>query len=983
MALSKRLQLILGQASTLRERLGDKFLPVSFVPEEDSIDQRIERWKFIVAQGNHDKFVNRLMWDTLTPDTIRSKLGAVSWQGETPPAWIETLEKILATAKLYDGQPVDISQIYLLFVKVARQELNERVGEGLSSLSDDVFKTLECNLLERLNLVCAQTFRSDNLHVSTLDTMILTLFREYSALARLVITIINSWVEQTIRFLQDLEEDLSLLRSHFGEMLELGQVVAMKLRQVSEYQQNFVAIVTFACGLKLVYKSRPLGMQAAYEQLLFWLNQSQAFPLKFKTLKVLDRNQREWVEFVEHQPCLDQAAVKRYYQRSGMLLGLVYGLSGIDCHSANLIANGEYPVLIDTETLLQPQLPAAEHSGELSAAERQAHQSFVVDSVMQTGFLPFWRVRGTNVSDGSGLAGTDQNHQHLPVLVGQCVVLKDYESDLIEGFQQMYHFLIMRRDTLLSENSPWMNLTHHPLRFLFRANRVYESILRHSLQPKFLRSGIDRSIELDVLSRAFLIQADKPKFWAVLHAEMDAIEQLELPHFTVVADQTHLIYNENKIVQSYFKQSGYESTRTRLYQLSQQDLNQQIQWMRASIYARQDSGYSDSVEGICENSEARNCADVKPFTPNLALEWAVRLAKKLQQQAIYASDGSVTWIGLTYLVEVKKFQLQPIDDSLFQGSCGIALFVGALAKLTDDSEWREFAYRTLQPLCHRFQWAIKNPECQWMRQIRSAGATELGGYIYSLTRLSQFLDEPQFLQAARIAASYINPSLSELGVLNGLSGVILGLLALYQATHEPSFLAQACQCGEVLIGTEGVWMEHSGFAYGTAGAAYALIQLFAVSGDPRFFERGELAMRMSISLPHRLDWAKGSTGIGLGYIGSLSILDMPEMRQGIDVALSRIIAEQGVDHLYGGNFGHLELLLSAAEALNQPSLQQLAQSYAAGLIDRAQQRNGFYLCPHRLPSTCHPGFFQGISGIGYELLRLASPQDIPSVLLWK
>lgn len=30
-----------------------------------------------------------------------------------------------------------------------------------------------------------------------------------------------------------------------------------------------------------------------------------------------------------------------------------------------------------------------------------------------------------------------------------------------------------------------------------------------------------------------------------------------------------------------------------------------------------------------------------------------------------------------------------------------------------------------------------------------------------------------------------------------------------------------------------------------------------------------------------------------------------------------------------------------------------------------------------------PGFFQGAAGIGYELLRLAHPDHLPSVLLWE
>jgi lantibiotic modifying enzyme len=34
-------------------------------------------------------------------------------------------------------------------------------------------------------------------------------------------------------------------------------------------------------------------------------------------------------------------------------------------------------------------------------------------------------------------------------------------------------------------------------------------------------------------------------------------------------------------------------------------------------------------------------------------------------------------------------------------------------------------------------------------------------------------------------------------------------------------------------------------------------------------------------------------------------------------------------------------------------------------------------------NTLFPGFFQGVSGIGYELLRLNAPESLPNILLFK
>ena len=138
----------------------------------------------------------------------------------------------------------------------------------------------------------------------------------------------------------------------------------------------------------------------AYFRLLDWLN-VHGFPRDFRTLRVLNRGTHGWVEYVEHGPCPDLAAVGRYYERSGMLLGLLYVLEATDCHRENVIACGEHPVLIDTETLLCPRV--REDTGHEVDASLIANQQFTY-SVLRTCFLPRWEMglQG-DVLDVSGL----------------------------------------------------------------------------------------------------------------------------------------------------------------------------------------------------------------------------------------------------------------------------------------------------------------------------------------------------------------------------------------------------------------------------------------------------------------------------------------------------------------------------------------------------------------------------------------------------
>ena len=84
---------------------------------------------------------------------------------------------------------------------------------------------------------------------------------------------------------------------------------------------------------------------------------------------MLDRSTHGWVEFVEHLPCRDHDEARRYYERAGMLLCLFYVLEGTDCHYENIIASGEYPVLIDTETLMHHRARAVVPEDENAQTE--------------------------------------------------------------------------------------------------------------------------------------------------------------------------------------------------------------------------------------------------------------------------------------------------------------------------------------------------------------------------------------------------------------------------------------------------------------------------------------------------------------------------------------------------------------------------------------------------------------------------------------
>ena len=86
----------------------------------------------------------------------------------------------------------------------------------------------------------------------------------------------------------------------------------------------------------------------------------------------------------------------------------------------------------------------------------------------------------------------------------------------------------------------------------------------------------------------------------------------------------------------------------------------------------------------------------------------------------------------------------------------------------------------------------------------------------------------------------------------------------------------------------------------------------------------------------------------------------------------------GLNHcLCHGDLGNLELLLQASLTLDEPKWRSQVNRLAAIILESINQHG--WLCGVPLAVET-PGLMTGLAGIGKELLRLAEPTRIPSVL---
>ena len=413
--------------------------------------------------------------------------------------------------------------------------------------------------------------------------------------------------------------------------------------------------------------------------------------------------------------------------------------------------------------------------------------------------------------------------------------------------------------------------------------------------------------------------------------------------------------------------------------------------------------------------------------PRLLLQAASLIAKQLREQQNEHGDehdDSVSWQGEAW--KAAQFGATgPRPDGIsdiYSGPPGIALFLAAHARLAGDHASRDLALRACAPYRRLAREAASGraPGPDWISR-GLGGLVGLGAPIYCLAKVGQLLDEPALLEEAHAATALLTSERiaadREHDITFGSAGAILALLALGDAAsarnrngRTPLQLAEEIaahlvQQRSALPGWPRAWHSASadasrcGFGHGATGICVALAllarrlgwdQLRDVVVEGLSFERrlceGEPALwRPSPVSPHRMavGWCYGAAGIAIGRLAILDAEPDAEIaalaREDLARALATLRARPPIklDHLCCGNTSHVEALLHAHERTGDEAALQAAHALALHVLRAAKTRGGFTL---GTGEGREPSLFQGLAGVGYALLRLAAPDELPCVL---
>jgi type 2 lantibiotic biosynthesis protein LanM len=852
----------------------------------------------------------------------------------------------------------------------------------------------------------------------------LSFLREYPALARTLVQRMRFWAIACVEMLERLEADERLLTSWL--QIEALTLLKATMEMGDDHAHGRSVALVELEGARVIYKPRSQRTIAA---LRVWAAQvspdlpwGQFFP------EVLDRGKYAWCAHVSNDPCNDKGGLERYYENFGHLLALTHVIGATDLHSENVIANGEWPVVVDGETLLQPKKRQAR--GVLE----ECGDHLMDQSPLATGLIPFPTPLDDGVSFDFSAFG-DHEERDVPIEVrtwgdvgkasmhlvprrvarshtrnqpqaanGATLPGVDAQRAVRDGFVAGMSALAQAgdsastiRDALQSEKVVRVVLrpTYHYARLLMDGNHpdlLGDMVLRE-LHFNWLYRDVTWPIEVVAEELATLLKGDIP------------LAECTLEGLEIDLDGT--------IHRALIETSAWNRLLSRFDGL----------WRQSSLVAAQRSvDLSFAVHQLNErvHTPFEACCEVIPEAVDIQkmLDAACLLGSSLCDAAAeneYAAcrlevtardDGS--WV------------IQATDASLYGGIAGDLLAFQALANSFPNSRFsvaRDRLLTTWQSVC-----------AEVIPGHDQVGAFEgIGGLLYVGCRVGKSVGGTfvipgltRLLERLRVV-----PSGGANDLLRGNAGALLTLTVLADAFGDERM--QECRAAiEVYaahllrtahtMGPYRTWASDAsvasplvGFAHGSAGISYALRRAHP------FVPSLRAAIEETLSASHLWEsaqfdssaknwrdlrpippgrsreiefastWCNGSAGIAINRAMCFALPipgdDQPAQARELRLALDTSLAKGlGSGHsLCHGDAGVAEAFLTAWEARGDDrdllTAQRIGTMIADDILTTAGMRET--AGPSVPPSL---GLMSGLGGVAYELLRLTAPQELPSIL---
>lgn len=544
-----------------------------------------------------------------------------------------------------------------------------------------------------------------------------------------------------------------------------------------------VAILKFEKNKKIVYKPRSLFIDVGYNKFIEWLNKKPVV-YKLKTIQSIDKNEYGWQQFVQSRDCQTYNEVERYYYRMGALIGILYILNSTDMHYENIIANGEFPEIVDLETIIANNI--YQSSNDYFPLNINLN-TILGSGVTNTGNL-FTETIDTDISALTGIPKQKskkiktstikysengdpelafsyfetREQQNLVKLNGKWMNPYEYNNYLEKGLSDCLSVIKNHKKYIVNTLIDDCFKEAH-IRVVPRASQVYASFLKSSYHPQYLTNGKDKEFLFELL---WNVCKQEPQMKKLVNSEISDLFNNDIPYFTTKTNSLSIYNSKNQNLGKLYSKTALEMIKDKLLIIDNKTISLQLKLLKLSLI---DFKHKELTINEVEKLKSSG------MSVHLNKEFSdLKIGEYIYKNAIF-NLNNITWIGWFSNSSTNNFSLNNTNYTMYNGSVGIALFLLELGRYYDKKEYKEMSLNLAKFLVNE---AFKKEKFLTVSAINGLGAIiYLSFYIFSRTNKKWFFN--QGIKLIKKLNNYNKSNIITKDFMNGHAGIIHLLINIY------------------------------------------------------------------------------------------------------------------------------------------------------------------------------------------------------------
>ncbi|AQS12171.1 nisin biosynthesis protein NisC [Clostridium saccharobutylicum] len=852
---------------------------------------------------------------------------------------------------------------------------------------------------------------------------LMNLYSEYSELTRLMDLTVRNTFSYVKEIIESTGNEMKSLEENFGQGKVIGKIANISLGEGDTHNRGkTVGVITFSSGIKLIYKPRLLDLENRFCEFVDWINKQKIPGFKeLKACKLHTVNGAGWMECIENIECSTEEQVKNFYIRTGQLLNILYMFNAKDFHYENLIAQGEYPILIDLETLLHPDMfngNVEELSADAKAMKLISNSvkgiallptqiiNNKTDKVLEVGGLcgesnqeaPFKSIfikdHDTDeicVEEGYGIIEAKMNN---PIINGSKVASDLFIKEIKEGFENLYRWILRNKKVYADKIKELFE--DCICRVIFRPTNVYCQLLSTSYHPDLLRNQTDRDV---YLHRIGVIGTGKE----IIESELNDMFIGDVPYFSTYVNRNIVLNSRKEEIEFRYKKTTLDSILEKIEIVTEEDLDRQMALIDISFIDKSENkGRIFTKVNFQEEKVNLKLNKLQLLnTANLIGDYII------EKSIVGGKDGVIdrTWIGSIEIGEKASF-ITPVGMDLYAGNSGIALFLAYLGSTTGEEKYKKAAIEAIEPIIRYLD------ELKDITNEKIGAFSGISGWLYSIFHIGHTLKNQKLLDYVQKGISIMKELTGKTqchDIISGYAGALGVMLSIYEKTENKELKMELISlCNTifkelkdsivVLKNQKGItWGEEGyvGYSHGNAGIEAQLMRLYSITKEDSILQivKDSLSYERSMFDEKSNNWKKQLTKDEISYAwchGAPGILlsrlmmveagyDDEKIRKEISIAMETTKRECfGMDYcLCHGDIGNLRILHYAANVLNDSTLKLQCETTLDVFI------NEYFIESFKqgnFKQTENVSLMLGPTGIGYGLLQFYKPDIMPEIL---